>query len=77
MGDVMGKPSSVKKSPHEKTLDEMTFPELLDYWTGYAVMEIGRGHSLRDAISLMLQNTMRISYERGIADGKSGKRGGA
>jgi hypothetical protein len=65
------------KSPHEKTLEEITFPESLDYWTGYAVMEIGRGHSLRDAINLMLQTTMRISYERGITDGKKGKRGGA
>lgn len=65
------------KAAHEKTLEEMSFPELLDYWTGYAVMEIGRGHSLRDVINLMLQNTMRVSYERGIKDGKTGKRGGA
>jgi hypothetical protein len=65
------------KAAHEKTLEEMTFTELLDYWTGYIVMEIGRGHSLREAVNLLLQNTMRVSYERGIKDGKSGKHGGA
>jgi hypothetical protein len=69
--------AKVAKASHEKSLEEMTFPEALDYWTGYAVMEIGRGHSLRDAINLMLQNSMRISYERGLADGKTGRRGGA
>lgn len=65
------------KAAHEKTLEEMDFKETLDYWSGYAVLEIGRGHSLREAIGLMLQNTMQVSYERGLSDGKKGKRGGA
>ena len=65
------------KVPHEKTIEEMNLAELTNYWTGHAVLEIGQGHSLRDAISLMLQCTMGISYDRGLKDGKSGKRGGA
>jgi len=65
------------KAPHEKALEEMDLNELVSYWTGHVVLEIGQGHSLRDAVSLMLQTTMRVSYERGIKDGKSGKRGGA
>jgi hypothetical protein len=65
------------KSSHEKTLEEMSFVELLNYWTGYILMELGAGRSLRDAVNMVLQQTMRISYERGIADGKSGKRDGA
>jgi len=64
-------------APHEKDLHEMDLTEFTDYWTGYTIMELGRGKGLRNAICLMLQNAMRISYERGIADGKSGKRGGA
>jgi hypothetical protein len=67
----------VAKSPHEKSLEEMDFPEQVDYWTGYAVMEIGRGHSLREAISMILNQTMGVSYERGLKDGKTGKRNGA
>jgi hypothetical protein len=68
------------KAAHEKSLEEMNLTELTDYWTGHAVLEIGhggQGHSLRDAICLILQCTMRVSYERGLKDGKTGKRGGA
>ena len=70
-------PKARAKAAHEKTLEEMDFGELLNYWTGYVVMEIGRGHDIREALNMLLQNTMRISYARGLADGKSGKRNGA
>ena len=57
-----------------KTPAEMTFTELVDYYTGYACLEIGRGQALRGAIALMLQNIMRDSYERGKADATVGKK---
>jgi hypothetical protein len=55
-----------------KTTAEMTMKELVDYWTGYACLEIGRG-DFRGAISLMLQDTLKIGYDRAIADKKAGK----
>jgi hypothetical protein len=52
-----------------KELKDMNLEELIDYWTGYACMEIGRGR-FRDAISLMLQSTMQNSYTRGYSETK-------
>jgi len=52
-----------------KELKDMNLEELIDYWTGYACMEIGRGR-FRDAISLMLQSTMQNSYTYGYNESK-------
>ena len=52
-----------------KELKDMNLEELIDYWTGYACMEIGRG-MFRDAISLMLQSTMQNSYTYGYNESK-------
>jgi hypothetical protein len=49
-----------------KPTSEMSFQELVDYWTGYACVEIGRGE-FRSAISLMLQDTLKIGFDRGRA----------
>lgn len=50
-----------------QSTSEMTFKELVDYWTSYACVEIGRGE-FRTAISLMLQDAMKIGYDRGAVD---------
>jgi hypothetical protein len=50
-----------------KRTEEMTMKELVDYWTGYACLGIGRG-DFRGAISLMLQDTLKIGYDRGAVD---------
>ena len=54
----------------------MQLDELIDYWSGRLAISIGRG-TFRDEVNLMLQTTMRTSYDRGIADGSTGKRRGA
>ena len=69
-GKTMPKATSRSKSSHEKTLEEMDMSELASYWTGYALMEIGQGKFLRDAIYLMLTNT----YSHGLAAGRKEKR---
>ena len=66
----MPKATSRSKSSHEKTLEEMNMSELTSYWTGYALMEIGQGKSLRDAIYIMLTST----YSQGHAAGRKEKR---
>lgn len=53
----------------ENRTANMSLPELVDYWTGYACLEIGRG-KFRDAVSLMLQSTIQDAYARGVADTK-------
>ena len=50
-----------------KPTSEMDFKELVDYWTGYACIEIGRG-DFRAAISLMLHDAMKIGFDRGVKD---------
>lgn len=55
-----------------KPLSEMTTKELVDYWTGYACLEIGRGE-FRAAISLMLVNTLKIGFDRGVESVRKSK----
>lgn len=59
-----------------KTLSEMTTAELIDYWSGYLLIEIGRG-KFREGVCTMLLATMNESYTRGGKDAaKKAKRGG-
>lgn len=51
----------------QKSLEEMSLTELVDYWTGYACVEIGRG-KFREAISLIIQSTLQTGFNRGAAD---------
>lgn len=57
----------------EKTTKDMSMKELVDYWTGYACIEIGRGE-FRAAISLMLQDALKVGYDRGFADSQAVKK---
>ena len=50
-----------------KDLEDMGLEELVDYWTGYALISIGHGE-FRRAISLMLQDTMTRAYKRGTSE---------
>lgn len=47
-----------------KTTEEMSFKELVDYWTGQACIGIGSG-DFRATITLMLSDTLRIGADRG------------
>ena len=47
-----------------KKLTEMTTEELVSYWSGYLLMEIGRG-KFREGVTTMLLATMQESYTRG------------
>lgn len=52
-----------------KPLEEMTTSELIDYWSGYLLMEIGRG-KFQTGVGTILLHTMNEAYQRGIKEGK-------
>jgi hypothetical protein len=47
-----------------KTTEEMSFSELVDYWTGQACIGIGSG-DFRATIACMLSDTLRVGADRG------------
>ena len=56
-----------------KPLSEMTTNELIDYWSGYLLIEIGRG-KFREGVCTMLLSTMQETANQVRAEGKKGKR---
>uniref|UniRef100_A0A6H2A6G8 Uncharacterized protein n=1 Tax=viral metagenome TaxID=1070528 RepID=A0A6H2A6G8_9ZZZZ len=52
-----------------KALKDMSLTELIDYWWGYLIIEIGKGKG-KDAICLILMQTTKDAYDRGIKEGK-------
>jgi hypothetical protein len=58
-----------------KKLTQMTTEELISYWVGRLLIEIGRG-KFREAVGTMLLTTMSESYTRGQRTGKRGTEGG-
>ena len=59
------------KEKMNKDFSKMTFSEQVDYWTGDAILQLGRGSSLRGIISVIINKTMEFSYNKGYHDAKS------
>ena len=55
-----------------KPLSKMTTNELVDYWSGYLLIEIGRG-TFREGVCHLLLSTMQETATRVRAEGKKGK----
>jgi hypothetical protein len=55
-----------------KQLADMTTNELIDYWSGYLLIEIGRG-KFRDGVCMMLLSTMQESRNQFETEKKAKK----
>ena len=55
-----------------KPLSKMSLDELIDYWSGYLLIETGRGQ-FRTGVSLLIQSTIQEDYDRGKEEGKKTK----
>lgn len=53
-----------------KSFEEMSFKELVDYWTGYLTLSIGAG-KFREGVSLLLQTILKQGYDKGQRDLKN------
>jgi len=56
-----------------KTTEEMTFDELMNYWSGRMIISIGEG-KFRDTVAAMLLSTMHDCEHRKDKNAKAKKR---
>ena len=56
-----------------KTTSEMTLNELVDFWSGYLILEIGRG-KFRDGVSVLIQSITQKAAVQARAAGWTRRR---